>query len=121
MPELQAKSEQNVMSLNGTGLSDLESRIRQFFDAQQRLRALLDQARAELDQVNAALMRFQDEYCTDAAREEEYLSCVEQILGCSVRLDPNELAAALADPQSTEEFLAELEKIGQERVGSANA
>ena len=121
MPELQAQSEQKVMSLNGTGPSDLESRLRQFFDTQQRLRALLDQARAELDQVNAALLCFQDEHCTDAAREEEYLSCIEKILGCSVRLDPNELAAAVANPQTTEEFLAELEKMSQERLGSANA
>ena len=50
------------------GVVGLENRLRRLFGEQQRLRELLDQTRAELDGVNAELFRFQDEYCTDAAR-----------------------------------------------------
>ena len=58
------------------------------------------------------MLRFQDEYCTDAAREEEYDSALERILGFDPRIDPKEIEEALKDPQGIDEFLAELERQG---------
>ncbi len=96
-------------SLNGAFSAELEVRLRYFFGEQQRLRESLDWTRAELDRVNAELLRFQDEYCTDAAREEEYLDCLERIHGTSFRMDPMEIEEALANPQGIEDILRKLE------------
>lgn len=111
MPELNAQTaHQGGGSPNGGSSLELEARLRHFFKEQQRLRELLDRTRAELDGVNAALLRFQDEYCTDEAREEEYLDCLERIHGVSFRIDPKELEEALANPQGIADILEELER-----------
>jgi len=96
-------------SVNGAPRSDLETRLRHIFAEQQRLRDLLDTTRAELDRVNCELLAFQDEFCTDAACEEEYLTCLEQILGYDPRIDPKEIAEAMANPNGIENILEELE------------
>ncbi len=102
-------------AVNGTppnGAADLESRLRQLFDKQQRLRELLDRTRQELDDLAAELFRFQDEYCADAACEEEYAKAIERILGFDPRIDLNEVEEILAGRRSCEmgEFIAELER-----------
>ena len=100
------------------GVVGLENRLRRLFGEQQRLRELLDQTRAELDGVNAELFRFQDEYCTDAVRQEEYDSAIERILGIDPRIDLKEVEEVLAGRRSCDmrEFIEELE-----RTGSATA
>ena len=70
MVQHEAQIGANAHSLNGAG--GLEGRLRHLFGEQQRLRELLDRMRGELDSVNAALFRLQDEFCTDAVRQEEY-------------------------------------------------
>jgi hypothetical protein len=110
MPELHTETDHLAAPLDGTCSSDLEARLRRFFGEQQRLRELLDRTRAELDRINAELFRFQDEYCVDAAREEEYLDCLERIHGGSFRIDPKEIEEAMANPQGIEDILAELER-----------
>lgn len=110
MPKQRIEAEADAASINGAFLLELEARLRHIFGEQQRLRELLDRTRAELDRVNAELMRFQAEYCTDAAREDEYLDCLERIHGVSFRIDPREIEEALANPQGIEDILAELER-----------
>ncbi len=96
-------------AINGLISPSLEARLRHFFGEQHRLRELLDKTRAELDRVNCELLAFQDKFCTDAAREEEYLSCLEQILGYDPRIDPREIEEAMANPGGIEDILEELE------------
>jgi hypothetical protein len=91
------------------GASELENRLRRFFAEQRRLREQLEQTRADLDRVNSELLQFQDEYCTDAAREEEYLDCLERVLGYSVRIDLKELEEARNNPRTIEDIIAEIE------------
>jgi predicted nuclease with TOPRIM domain len=110
MPEQHTQAAETAASINGACPSELEVRLRHIFGEQQRLRELLDRMRAELDLVNAELRRFQDEYCTDAAREDEYLDCLERIHGVSFRIDPREIEEAMANPQGIEDLLAELER-----------
>src|SRR5437870_471550 len=112
MSEPRTETAQATGSVNGAASSELEARLRQFLGEQRRLRELLDQTRADLDRINTELLRFQDEYCTDAAREEEYDSALERILGFDPRIDPKEIEEALKDPQGIDEFLAELERQG---------
>ena len=96
------------------GVVGLEGRLRRLFGEQQRLRELLDRTREELDGVNAELFRFQDEYCTDAARQEEYDSAIERILGIDPRIDLKEVEEILAGKRSCDmrEFIEELERTG---------
>jgi hypothetical protein len=96
--------------LNGVVAFALEARLRYFFSEQARLRELLERARADLDRVNAELLRFQDEYCTDAVREGEYDRAIERILGFNPRIDPKEIEEAMANPQGIEDILEELER-----------
>ena len=109
-----AQSETQVaagaQSLNGA--EDLEGRLRRLFGEQQRLRELLDRTREQLDGVNAELFRFQDEYCTDAAREEEYDSALERILGFNPRIDLKEVEEVLAGRRGCDmkEFIEALER-----------
>ena len=93
------------------GVVGLESRLRRLFEEQQRLRELLDRTRGELDTVNADLFRLQDEYCTDAARQEEYDGAVERILGFDPRIDLKEVADLLDKERGCDmgEFIEELE------------
>jgi hypothetical protein len=91
----------------------VEVKLRQLFTQRRKLRATLDATRVELDRVNAEVLRIQDDYCTSPEREEEYLQYLEKILGYNPRIDPKELEAALKDPQSIEDFLAELEQPSQ--------
>jgi hypothetical protein len=107
MPEPHADKGQAVSGLISPSL---EARLRHFFGEQHRLRELLDRTRAELDRVNSELLAFQDKYCTDAAREEEYLSCLEKILGYDPRIDPREIEEAMANPHGIEDILEGLEK-----------
>ncbi|HVS36513.1 MAG TPA: hypothetical protein VMS17_13195 [Gemmataceae bacterium] len=94
------------------GTAGLEARLRQLFGEQQRLRELLDRTRQQLDDLAAELFRFQDEYCTDAAREEEYDSALERILGINPRIDLKEVEEILAGKRKCDmgEFIEELER-----------
>jgi uncharacterized protein YhaN len=101
-----------VASVNGTSAAALEARLRIFFTEQARLRELLEKTRAELDRVNSELMQFESEYCTDAARQEEYNRAIERILGFDPRIDLNEVEEILAGKRGYDmsEFLVELER-----------
>jgi hypothetical protein len=115
MPEPHSTTAVGELSPNGVPLSELEARLRHFFGEQRRLRELLERTRAELTQVNAGLLSFQDQYCTSEAREEEYLQCLERVLGYRPQIDLKEIEEANNNPQTIEEFLAELE--GMEGTG----
>jgi hypothetical protein len=52
------------------------------------------------------VLRSQDEYCTSPEREEEYLQCLEKVLGYDPRIDPKELEEALKNPQDIQDILA---------------
>jgi hypothetical protein len=110
-PETQVPA--SAESVNG--VVGLESQLRRLFGGQQRLRELLDRTRQELDDVNAELFRFQDEYCTDAARQEEYDSAIERILGFDPRIDLKEVEEVLAGRRSCDmrEFIEALEHVGR--------
>ena len=134
MVQPNAQTAVGATPLNGVGGPD--ARLRHLFAEQQRLRELLDRTRAdaallkkedaddhrlpefvrlmekELEGVNAELFRFQDEYCTDTAREEEYNRAVERILGFDPRVDLKEVEAILAGKRGCDmrEFLEELER-----------
>jgi predicted nucleic acid-binding Zn-ribbon protein len=95
------------------GASELENRLRRLYAEQLRLQVLLAQTRTELDRVSSEVMRFQQEYCTDEAREKEYEGCIERIFGFSERDLLAEIEQANKDPQSVEDFLAELQQLGQ--------
>src|SRR5260370_39235322 len=92
----------SASAVNGLNSPNLEVRLRHYLGEQHRLHELLDKTRADLDRASAALMAFQDEYCTDAAREEEYLCCLEQILGFDPRVDPKEIEEMMKNPQGIE-------------------
>ena len=111
MPEASTQTTQTATSPNGVCTFALDARLRYFFSEQARLRELLERTRADLDRVNAELLRFQDEYCTDTAREAEYLAALERILGYNPRIDPKELEEAMANPQGIEDILEELERL----------
>jgi hypothetical protein len=110
MIQSKATTDASAQPLNGE--VGLESRLRRIFGEQQRLRELLERTRAELDEVNAELFRFQDEYCTDAARQAEYEDALEQVLGFNPRIDLKEVEEILAGKRSCDmgEFIEELER-----------
>src|SRR5208283_458194 len=115
MSDPRVESVQATSPINGAAVSQLEARLRHLLEEQRRLRTLLDQTSAEaaplsseevhakgltelanrtwaeLDRINDDLYRFQDEYCTDAAREAEYDSALERILGFDPRINLNEI------------------------------
>ncbi len=99
---------------DGNGDTPLEAQLRQLFARQRQLREQLDATRAELDRVNAEVLRTGDEYCSSPEREEEYLQGLEKILGYDPRIDPKEIEEALKNPQSFEDFLAELEQLDKQ-------
>jgi hypothetical protein len=135
MSDPQTQAPQATGSMNGAASSELEARLGHLLE-QRRLGALLeqalaeagqstapeahekpagklaDQARADLDRINAELARFQNEYCTDAAHEEAYDSALERILGFNPRIDLNEIKEILAGRQSCDmkPFLEDLER-----------
>jgi len=92
----------------------VEARLRHLFAEQFRLRELLEATRAELDRVNAEVLQTQKEYCTSPEREEEYCQCLEKVLGFNPRISLEEIEAARRNPQSIEDFLAELDRIGED-------
>jgi uncharacterized protein YhaN len=94
------------------GAYSLDARLALLFAEQRRLRAQLEQTRAELDRVNREVLRVHDEFSTDADREEEYRQCVQRLLGFDPHVEASEIEDAKQDPQSAEEFLAELESRG---------
>jgi hypothetical protein len=112
MSEPHTETAQSTGSVNGAASSELEARLRHLFGEQDRLRALLDQTRAELDRINAELHRFQDDYCTDATREEEYNCALEKILGFDPRIDLNEIEEILAGKRHCDMkgFIEEMER-----------
>ena len=112
MSELRTETAQATGAANGAPAPEPEARLRHLLGEQRRLRELLEQTRAALDRVNADLLGFQNEYCTDPAREREYDSALARILGFDPRFDPKEIEEALKDPQGIDEFLAELERHG---------
>jgi hypothetical protein len=89
------------------GAVDLERRLRQLLGEQHRLRDALDG-------VNAVLHRVQDDYCSDPARQEEYDSAIERILGFDPRIDLNEVQEVLAGKRGCDlgEFIDQLERTG---------
>jgi len=93
----------------GQDASDLEEKLRRFFEEQRRLRALLNQTRADLDRVNAGLLNFQHEYCIDAAREEEYLQCLEKVTGIDPRAEELRMNEGLRDGVTFEQIIQALE------------
>jgi len=109
MAELDAPVVRNGDSTNGS--PSLESQLRGLFAEQRRLRELLEQTRADLDEVNRQVLRFQDDYCTDAERQEEYDSALERILGFDPRIDLNEVREILSGKRGCDmrEFIEELE------------
>jgi hypothetical protein len=92
--------------------SELEARLQYFYREQRRLRDLPEPNWAEVLRVEAELFQFQDEYCTTPEREEEYLDCLERVLGCDPRMDLKMIEEAMANPCSLEDFLKELERLG---------
>jgi hypothetical protein len=99
---------QEVLSRNGH--DPLESRLRSLFAEQQRLREELERTRAQLDQVNAEVLRFQEEYCTDAEREEEYGRCLQKVLGFDTHIDAALIEEARAGGQTMDQLIEELEQ-----------
>jgi hypothetical protein len=91
------------------GASELENRLRRFFAEQHRFREQLEQTRTDLDRVTNELLQFQHDYCTDEARENEYMDCLERILGYSVRIDPKELEEARNNPRTIDDIICEIE------------
>jgi hypothetical protein len=90
--------------------SSLESRLRNLFAEQRRLRDQLEQTRADLDRVNRQVLQFQDEFCTDAQREEEYDRCLQKVLGFDPRIDASLLEEARAGGQSMDKLIEEMER-----------
>jgi predicted nuclease with TOPRIM domain len=117
MAEASVGSSQEVMLRNGH--DPLESRLRSLFAEQQRLREELERTRAQLDQVNAEVLRFQEEYCTDAEREEEYGRCLQKVLGFDTRLDP-ELIACAGTTTSGQTLLEIIEELEREAAQSSS-
>lgn len=137
MSEPRTETAQASGSTNGVASSELEARLRQLFGEQRRLRALLDQTlaeaglltlrevherrlgeladrtRAELDRINTELFRFQDEYCTDPVRAEEYDSTIERILDFDPRIELSEVEDVLAGKRGCDmkKLIEELERI----------
>jgi hypothetical protein len=109
MAEPNVPANQDRVAVNAT--RSLEARLGRLFAEQRRLRELLETTREELDRVNREVLRTQDEFCTDPAREEEYLCVLERVLGYDPRIDPKELEDALTNGQSLEELIAELEAV----------
>jgi len=110
MAELEVEVVQGAASHNGQ--DRLEVRLRSLFAEQRRLREELERTRAQLDQVNAEVLQFQEEYCTNAEREEEYGRCLQKVLGFDTTLDPELLACAGATTggQTLLEIIEELER-----------
>src|SRR5262249_48692833 len=98
----------------------LEAYLRQLFARQQQLREQLEAVRAELDCVNADVLRAQEEFCTSPEREDEYNACLQRILGFDSRIDPQEIEEAKKDPRDAWTVLAELEAMGTEGPGAGN-
>lgn len=88
----------------------LEDKLRRLFAEQVRLREQLEQTRAELDHVNAEVLRTQDEYCTTPEKEDEYCQCLKKIIGYDPRDMLKEIEEAKRNPQSVKDILAELER-----------
>jgi hypothetical protein len=109
MAERGVESSQEVLSRNGH--DPLESRLRSLFAEQRRLREELERTRAQLDQVNAEVLRSQKEYCTDAEREEEYGRCLQKVLGFDTQEVPALVEAARAGGQTMDQLLEELEQM----------
>jgi hypothetical protein len=93
------------------GAYDVEGKRRRLFAEQQRLRALLEQPREELDRVNAEVLRTQDESCTTPEREDEYYQSLKRIFGYDPRDTVAEIEEAKKNPCSIEDLLAELENL----------
>jgi hypothetical protein len=94
----------------------LEATLRMLFARQDELREQGDATRAERKRISDEVLRIQDEYCTSPEREEEYLNCLEKILGFNPSIDPKEIEEAMKNPFSMEDFIAELERMGRYRV-----
>ena len=136
MPQPILRSRPNVEQVNGPVA--LEARLGHLFAEQIRLRELLeqtrdildgrtrsasasasarelfDQTKAELDRVNAEVLRVQDEYCTTPDREDKYCLCLKKLVGSDPREDLKEIEEAKKNPLMFEDLIAELEKIGNE-------
>lgn len=109
MAEVNVRAGGTTESVNGS--SPLESRLRGLFAEQRRLSELLEQTRADLDEINRQVLTFQDDYCTDAERQEEYDSALERILGFDPRIDLNEVEEILSGKRGRDmgALIAELE------------
>jgi hypothetical protein len=88
----------------------IDTKLRAIFDARAKIREQIEHLEAERARLTQELFKLQDEYCTDAVREEEYCRCIERITGFDPRIDPRALEEAVQTNFSMEEFLAELER-----------
>lgn len=102
------------------GACSLEARLGQLLAEQRSLRERLEQTRTELDRINAEVLRTQEEYCTDEARDLEYRRCMQRLLGFDPYLDLAEIEEARKNPQSFADLLEELERMGQGESGVAD-
>jgi hypothetical protein len=75
----------------------------------------LDRMRTELDQINAEVLKTQDEYCTSPEREEEYEQCMQRITGVDGRKELKEIEEALRHPPPPfEELIKILEQVAEQ-------
>jgi hypothetical protein len=100
--------------LNGdvNSQSPLEVRLRQLFAQQVQLREQLETTRAELDRVNAEVLRTQEDWSRTLEGEAEYNECMKRICGYDLQDVLREIEEAKKNPQSIEDLIAELEKMG---------
>jgi hypothetical protein len=108
MAEPSVGGSQEVLSRNRH--DPLESRLRSLFAEQRRLREELERTRAQLDRVNAEVLQVQEEYCTDAEREEEYCRCLQKVLGFDTRIEAALVEDARAGGQTMDQLIEELER-----------
>jgi hypothetical protein len=95
------------------GQPQLEVRLRQLFARQVQLREQLESTRAELNRVNAEVLQTQEDCSRSPESEAEYNDCMKRIWGYDEQDILREIEESKTDPQSTAEFLAELEKFGR--------
>lgn len=98
---------------SGTTAADgvaLEATLRQLFAERTKWRELRDQAQEELNRLNREVLRIQDKYCTDEAREAECRRCVERLTGTDLSIDLKAIEEAKRDGITMEQILEELKK-----------
>src|SRR5438128_84691 len=83
----------------------LEATLGQLFREQRGLREQLETVRTELERVNREILKVQEEFCTDAQREEVYQRCLERLLGFDPGIDAKEIDEAGQDGPPISELI----------------